>query len=452
MSADEPTVLIVEDDLGLQSQLKWCLDEFAVCTASDGAEALVQLARCSPAVVLQDLGLPPAPAGVEAGLACMRKILSTAPHTKIIVLTGNEDHRAALEAVAAGAFDYCRKPIDAEDLRNAVTRAFKMAALERENERLRESQAPSVIEGLIASDEGTRAVCRKLEKIAPSDVSVLISGESGTGKELLARALHALSARKQHRFVAINCAAIPENLLESELFGHEKGAFTGAHRQVIGKIELAQGGTLFLDEIGDMALPLQAKLLRFLQSRVIERVGGREELAIDTRIVCATHQDLKGLIGAQRFREDLYYRLSGVVLEVPPLRARGAGITVLAHGLLRQLATRAGRSSMRLSAAAVTAIERHEWPGNVRELENRLNTALILSESAEIGADDLGFPAAAPVPTTLTRAREVAEREAVTRALAMADHNISKASELLGITRPTLYDLMDKLALRPVNE
>jgi two-component system NtrC family response regulator len=443
--------LIVEDDLGLQKQLKWCFDEYEVIAATNRTEALTQLRRFSPPVVLQDLGLPPDAEGVSEGIETLREIVSLSPTTKVIVVTGNHDRDNAVKAVSLGAYDFYEKPVDTDILRLLVNRAFHIYALEEQNRQLRESQASSPLEGIIATDDGMLKVCRMVEKIAPTSASVLILGESGTGKELLARAVHAQSNRRDGKFVAINCAAIPEQLLESELFGYEKGAYTGAAKQTIGKVELANGGTLFLDEIGDMPLSLQAKLLRFLQDRVIERVGGREEIHVDVRIVCATNQDLSALIASQRFRQDLYYRISELSIVVPPLRERGAGIAVLAHAILRRLSASEGRPKRGFTEEAVAAIGAYPWPGNVRELENKIKTAVIMSDAPMITAEDLGLATVVDrgLAFNLREARARAEKETIRQAMMIADGNVSRAAELLGITRPTLYDLMERYAMRP---
>ena len=451
MSTDKPILLIVEDDLGLQKQLKWCFDEYEVIAATNRTEALTQLRRFSPPVVLQDLGLPPDAEGVSEGIETLREIVSLSPTTKVIVVTGNHDRDNAVKAVSLGAYDFYEKPVDTDILRLLVNRAFHIYTLEEQNRQLRETQASSPLEGIIATDDGMLKVCRMVEKIAPTSASVLILGESGTGKELLARAVHAQSNRRDARFVAINCAAIPEQLLESELFGYEKGAYTGAAKQTIGKVELADGGTLFLDEIGDMPLSLQAKLLRFLQDRVIERVGGREEIHVDVRIVCATNQDLSALIASQRFRQDLYYRISELSIVVPPLRERGAGIAVLAHAILRRLSASEGRPKRGFTEEAVAAIGAYPWPGNVRELENKIKTAVIMSDAPMITAEDLGLATVVDrgLAFNLREARARAEKETIRQAMMIADGNVSRAAELLGITRPTLYDLMERYAMRP---
>ncbi|WP_129645556.1 PEP-CTERM-box response regulator transcription factor [Peristeroidobacter agariperforans] len=450
MTDDKPRLLIVEDDLGLQKQLKWCFDEHEVLIAGTRAEAMAQLRRFEPAVVLQDLGLPPDPEGVSEGMATLKEILSVAPQVKVIVVTGNHDRDNAVRAVSLGAYDFYQKPVDTDVLRLIVSRAFNIYALEEQNRQLRDAQYKSPFEGLIATDEAMQKVCRMVERVAPTDVSVLILGESGTGKELLARAVHSQSSRKGGRFVAINCAAIPEQLLESELFGHEKGAFTGAVKQTIGKVELADGGTLFLDEIGDMPLALQAKLLRFLQNRVIERVGGRQEIPVSVRVVCATNKDLQAMIGEQRFRQDLYYRIGEVIVSVPPLRDRRGAASVLAHSFLRKYSGVQSRPKRGFSAEAIAAIEAYEWPGNVRELENKVKSAAILADAAMITPDDLGLRQADELESlfNLKSLRARVERQAVLQAISIVDGNLSRAADLLGISRPTLYDLMDKYSIR----
>ena len=386
MTNDKPKLLIVEDDLGLRSQLKWCFDDYEVLTADDRTSAMAELRRHAPAVVLQDLGLPPDPTGVSEGMQTLSEILQVAPETKVIVVTGNSDRDNAVRSVSRGAYDFCVKPVDTDVLKLIVSRAFHIHALETRNRELMNAAAPAPLAGIIAPDEPMRRVCRLVERVAPTDATVLILGESGTGKELLARALHEASPRRVHRFVPINCAAIPEALLETELFGHEKGAFTGAVRQVVGKVEIAAGGTLFLDEIGDMPLPLQAKLLRFLQGRVIERVGGRTEIPVDVRVVCATNQNLQELTTEQRFRQDLYFRISEITINVPPLRDRPGARPVLAQALLRRLGALHGPARRGFSEDALAAIEAYSWPGNVRELENKVKTGLIMADGPLITA------------------------------------------------------------------
>ena len=449
MSSKPTRLLIVEDDPGLQRQLKWALEPYEVECASSRAEALVAVRRLEPPIVLQDLGLPPDPDGVEEGFATIAEILRQAPATKIIVVTGREGREHALRAIAAGAYDFCQKPVDMDVLSLIIDRARRIYELEEENRRL--GGNPSLaLEGVIAASEPMVKVCRLVQKLAPTQASVLLLGESGTGKERLARALHALSARAGQPMVALNCAAIPETLLESELFGYERGAFTGAVKQTLGKIETADGGTLFLDEIGDMPLTLQAKLLRFLQERVIERIGGREVIQVDVRIIAATHRDLKTAMEQKAFREDLYYRISEVAVQIPPLRERGSDAVLIANYLLQIACKRHGKSLLKLGPDAIAAIEKYPWPGNVRELENKVNGAAIMTEGKLITAEDLSLEAVVPegeaqiVP--LREVRQRAETEAVQRALAVTGGNVSRAAELLGVTRPTLYDLIQRTA------
>ena len=440
-------LLVIEDDAGLQKQLQWSFDGYEVLLAGGRETALAQVRRHQPAVVTMDLGLPPDPDGATEGLATLQQILALAPDTKIIVLSGNQERAHALKAVALGAYDFHQKPFDADMLGLVIARAFYLHAMQQENRRMLQTQADSPLAGIVSRDPGMLKLCRSVEKVAPTSASVMLQGDSGSGKELIARGLHALSNRSAQRFVAINCAAIPENLLESELFGYEKGAFTGAARQTLGKIELAHGGTFFLDEIGDMPLALQAKLLRFLQERVIERVGGRGEIAVDVRIVCATHQDLKMLAGQGRFREDLYYRLSEIVLRIAPLRERAGDAALLAHHFKNKFCASEGRASLHFSSDALQAIEAYGWPGNVREVENCIKRAVIMCDGPLISLDDLGLPASTPgAPAeeslNLRQARDAAEYRVMVRALARSDGNIVKAAELLGVSRPTLYDLM----------
>ena len=449
MSEASRKLLIVEDDPGLLSQLKWCFEDYDVYTAEDRDSAIVELRRHEPMVVLQDLGLPPKPEGVEEGLETLGEILKLAPYTKVIVVTGNGDQENALTAVAQGAYDFYEKPVDTDILKLLVDRAFNISELEFENRRLQNKIHESPLDGIIAASEGMLAVCRMIEKVAPTDVTTLLLGESGTGKELLARALHRLSPRVDSNFVAINCAAIPENLLESELFGHEKGAFTGAHKQTIGKVELACGGTLFLDEIGDMPMPLQAKMLRFLQERVIERVGGRQEIAVDVRVVCATNQRPELLIKEGLFREDLYYRISEITINIPPYRDREEGRLILARNLLQKYSHLQKRPINGFSEDAMLAIGTYAWPGNVRELENKIKGAVIMADSKLVSAADLGLLEAEDEPESLNlrEVRQRAESKAIRVVLTKSYGNISKAAEMLGITRPTLYDLMNKYGL-----
>jgi two-component system NtrC family response regulator len=447
-----PQLLIVEDDLALQKQIKWSLDQFESVTADERASALNQLRQHAPAVVTMDLGLPPDADGVTEGFKLLEQMLAAAPEVKVIVLTGQNGQDNALRAVAMGAYDFLAKPFEPEVLNLTVERAFRLHELQAENRRLQAMRQPDSLSGLLTRDPQMLRVCRTIEKVADSGATVMLLGESGTGKEVLARGLHQSSNRRNERFVAINCAAIPENLLESELFGYEKGAFTGAAKTTLGKIETAHHGTLMLDEIGDLPMPLQAKLLRFLQERVIERLGGRQEIAVDVRIVCATHQDLKQLTTQGRFREDLYYRLAEIVVNIPPLRERVGDTALLAHALTKRFAGEQRRGSLSLGESALRAIEAHCWPGNIRELENCLKRAAIMADGSQITAEDLSLVTsdaqATEASLDLRAVREEAERKAVIAALSRTNNNVLKAAELLGVSRPTLYDLMHRLGLK----
>ena len=448
LADDKPTLLIVEDDPGLQKQLKWCFDEYQVIPATDRASALVALRRYEPAVILQDLGLPPDPEGVSEGFATLLETLKLAPKTKVIVVTGQLDKQNAVRAVGMGAYDFYQKPVDTDVLRLLVQRAFHIHSLEEQNRALVQRQGLMPLAGVIAIAEPMVKACRTIEKVAPTNATVLLLGDSGTGKELLARAVHSLSPRAAKPFVAINCAAIPDTLLESELFGYEKGAFTGAVKQTQGKFEHANGGTLFLDEIGDMPLSLQAKLLRFLQDRVVERIGGRDRIPVDVRIVCATNKDLPAIIRSGEFREDLYYRISEVTVRIPPLRDRAGDAVVIAQAILDRRAREHSRPIKGFTPEALKAIEAYPWPGNIRELENRINGAVIMTEGKYVSVEDLGLPSSAESADlswlNLRVARARAERDAIRQALAVAGWNLSRSAELLGITRPTLYDLLEK--------
>ncbi len=451
MTQSKPKLLIIEDDPGLQKQLKWSFDAYDVVVAGDREAALAQVRRHEPAVVTMDLGLPPDPDGATEGLATLQQVLALAPETKMIVLTGNQDRSHAVKAIAMGAYDFHQKPFDPEMLALVVQRAFYLHALQQENRRMLQSQVDSPLAGVISRDAGMQKVCRQIEKVAPTSASVMVLGESGTGKEVLARALHQSSPRAGQRFMAINCAAIPENLLESELFGYEKGAFTGAAKQTKGKVELAHGGTFFLDEVGDLPMSLQAKLLRFLQERVIERVGGHEEIPVDVRIVCATHQNLKTLAATGRFREDLYYRLSEIVVTIPPLRDRVGDAALLAHHFKNKFCAAESRATLHFSQEAMAVVEAYPWPGNVREMENCIKRAVIMADGPQIMTEDLGLSGAAlpEEPLNLRQVRDEAEYGAIVKALSRVDGNIAKAAELLGISRPTLYDLMGRHAIKP---
>jgi two-component system NtrC family response regulator len=459
-------LLVVDDDPGILRAIKWALEGYELFTAEDRKGAVDAARRHRPRVVTLDLGLPPHVDEPSEGLAALEEILGIAPSTKVIVVTGNDDRPVAVQAIAKGAWDFCSKPMDSETLRVIIARAFHVFDLEEENRALR-SAGEQPLHGVITTDQAMLRICRTIEKIAPANIIVLLLGESGTGKEVLARALHDLNDQRSGPFVAINCAAIPENLLESELFGHERGAFTGAVRQVKGKIELATGGTLFLDEIGDMPMALQAKLLRVLQHRQIERVGGRTPIPIDVRVVCATNQPLQQRMAEGAFREDLYYRISELSIEIPPLRERGEDTVVLAQHFVERFASEHGSNVPRLRPDAVEAICRHAWRGNVRELQNRVRRAVILADGQKITAADLDLEPVLDHPAslganavpTLREAREQAERQAISAALAASQGNLTAAAKILQVSRPTLYSLLrqqevraepgDQLALAP---
>ncbi len=445
-------LLVVEDDAGLQSALRWAFDGIEVVIAEDRPGAIAQLRRHEPPVVTLDLGLPPDPGGASEGLATMKEILKLAPYTKVIVVTGNHDRANAVRAIGEGAWMFFQKPVEVELLSAIVDRAFRIYELEEENREFGTAGVHGPLAGIVCTSAPMLELCHMVEKLAATELTVLLLGASGTGKELLARALHSQSVRAKQRFVALNCAAIPETLLESELFGHEKGAFTGAHKQNQGSIEYADGGTLFLDEIGDLPLFTQVKLLRFLQERTITRVGGRGEIPVDVRVVCATHRDLSALMQAGQFREDLYYRLSEVSLHVPPLRERRDDIIVLAHFFLHRAARATARDILGFSPDALAALERHDWPGNVRELENRVKRAVIMTEGRQVTAKALDLnsnDSNVLTPINLREARERTERDVLSHALRRAQGNVSQAAELLGVTRPTCYALMAKYKLEP---
>jgi len=441
-------LLIVEDDPGLQKQLKWSLEQYEIVLAGNRNEAITALRRYTPSVVTLDLGLPPDPTNASEGLATLKEMLDLAPHTKIIVVTGNDDRTNAIEAVALGAYDFYQKPVDADVLNLIIARAFQLHALERDYRALQQQQTFST--GLIATSPQMLGVIRMIERVAPTQATVLLLGESGTGKEVLAKAIHNQSPRSKQPFVAVNCAAIPETLLESELFGYEKGAFTGAVAQTKGKIEYAQGGTFFLDEIGDLPFALQAKLLRFIQERVIERLGGRKEIAVDVRIICATHRNLQEQIAQNLFRSDLYYRLSEITVEIPALREREGDIMAIGNALLQRYCQDNHYKEKRFSQEASRAMENYVWPGNIREMENKLKRAVILSDSHWITPEDLEINSQTEnsMPLNLKAVREAAETSAIKRALHYTDNNISEAARLLGVTRPTLYGLFDKYGIQ----
>ena len=442
-------VLVVDDDLGIQKQLKWALSDFDVVFAGDRQSTISQLRRFEPSVVTLDLGLPPDPDNASEGLQALQEILSLAPLTKVIVVTGNNDKENALKAISMGAYDFYQKPIDSDTINILIQRALNLTRLENEN-RLLSTTKPSMGR-IIGNSEAIQGISRKAEKIASTDITTLLLGESGTGKEVFARSIHEHSQRKNNNFVAINCASIPENLLESELFGYEKGAFTGANKTTIGKVETAKGGTLFLDEIGDMPLGLQAKMLRFLQERVIERVGGRSEISVDVRVICATHRDLPGMVKDETFREDLYYRVGEISILIPPLRDRDEDVVLLARTFLNQYKEEYGTKVKGFSDQAIKAMLAHKWPGNIRELQNKLKSAVVLAEGALIEPDDLGLSLSSDeteqTTLNLREVRELAESKAIRRAFHQSEQNMSRTAELLGVTRPTLYALIDKYRL-----
>ena len=443
-------MLVVEDDPGLQDQLRWCFDRYEVIVAGDRASALDQVRHHQPPVVTLDLGLPPDADGISEGLLTLEEIVAQSPDTKVIVVTGQNDRENAVRAVGSGAYDFYHKPIDAEILGLIVNRAYRLRELETENLSLMQQKVDHPVEGVVACSPEMVKVCRTVEKVAPSDASILLLGDSGTGKELCARSLHDLSPRSKGRFIAINCAAIPENLLESELFGYERGAFTGAVRQTPGKIEYANNGTLFLDEVGDLPMSLQAKLLRFLQERVVERIGGREEIQVNVRVVCATHQDLAEKIRTGTFREDLFYRISEIAVQIPPLKNRGGDILLLARMYLEVFTREQGRKLRGFSKDALSSLEAYAWPGNVRELKNRVKRAVIMAEGKQVTAKDLELSEAEAneADFSLRYMREQAERQAIMRALSHAAGKITIAADLLGISRPTIYDLIKKYNLK----
>jgi two-component system NtrC family response regulator len=450
MTDQAKVLLIVEDDEGLQRQLKWAYEGYEVICAGDRRQAIEALRAHEPAVVTLDLGLPPDPDGTDEGFATLAEIRRLKPDTKVIVATGHGARESATRAVAMGAYDFYKKPVDIDELGFIVARAFHLHEIEEEHRRLESGAAASVLGAIITAAPEMLKVAKTIERVASADVSVMLLGASGTGKELLARAVHEKSRRKGE-FIAINCAAIPENLLEAELFGYERGAFTGAVKSNVGKIELAEGGTLFLDEVGDIPLPLQVKLLRFLQERVIERIGGRQPIPVNTRIICATHQDLDSMTAAGSFREDLYYRLAEIVVKIPSLAERSGDSVLLARHFVNRFGRELNPGVQSLSPDAIDAIHAYGWPGNVRELENRIKRAVIMADGKSVTAADLDLAAAAQsaevLPINLRSAREVADRKAIRQAMSRTDNNISGAAKLLGISRPTLYDLLKQYRL-----
>jgi two-component system NtrC family response regulator len=438
---------VVEDDPGLRKQMHWCFPGYEIHEAEDRESAISQVRKHKPPVVTLDLGLPPDPANASEGLQALSDILAIAPETKVIVVTGNGERENALKSIDLGAYDFYQKPLEPEILGLIVERAYNLSELEQENRKLASYKQQDALNGVVASSPEMTQVCRMIEKIGPTNSTTLLLGASGTGKELLARALHDLSPRSNGNFIAINCAAIPENLLESELFGYEKGAFTGALKQTHGKLEYADAGTLFLDEIGDLTMPLQAKILRFLQERKIERVGGREEISLDVRIVCATHQDLQDKISAGEFREDLYYRISEITIRIPSLKDRSGDAVLIAKHFV-DLYGQGMNKKCTLDKSAINAIQGYAWPGNIRELENRIKRAMIMTEKGRIKSTDLELPDDNPVTLNLRDIRDKAEHQTLIKAMEASNGKITRAAELLGISRPTLYDLLEKYGMK----
>jgi two-component system NtrC family response regulator len=447
---EKPKILVVDDDEDIRVSMKWALArDYSVLLAEDRESALEVLRRERPLVVTLDLGLPPVPYGVEEGMRLMAEMLEIDALLKIVIITGQDEKGNAIRAIGEGAYDFFCKPIQVDELKVVLNRVFRVSRLEQQHLELQASLSREAFEEILGSSPQIQEVFATVRKVAGTDVPVLIVGESGTGKELVAKAIHGRSARREGPFVAINCAAIPDNLLESELFGHEKGAFTGAHAKRQGRIELAHGGTLFLDEIGDLPLGLQVKLLRFLQEHHLERVGGREEITVDTRVLAATNTDLPRAMSENRFREDLYYRLGVVVISVPPLRDREGDVVFLAQAFLQKYAADSQKKLMGFTRPAVRALEAHSWPGNVRELENRIRRAVIMAQSAKLTVEDLQLtsPYTKYEGLGLKEAREGLEKDLILQALAKNRGNLTRIAADLGISRPTLYELMDKLGI-----
>jgi two-component system NtrC family response regulator len=443
-------LLIVDDDQGIQKQLKWSLSDYDVVLAGDRESAIAAVRRHEPKVITLDLGLPPDAANASEGLAALQEILTIAPNSKVIVITGNDDRTHALAAISVGAYDFYQKPIETDVINVIVSRAFSLAGIEEENRKMRAVAGSDM--GIIGNSESIERLRMMIKRIAPTSITALLLGESGTGKEVAANAVHLASDRKKKPFIAINCASIPEALLESELFGFEKGAFTGAHRTTKGKIECAEGGTLFLDEIGDMPYSLQAKLLRFLQEKNIERLGGRQEISVDVRVVCATNQNLEQMVADKTFREDLFYRVSEITLNIPPLRDRDEDVIILAQYFLQHYAMEYKRNVKSFSEDALSAIKAHKWPGNIRELQNKVKSSVIMTTGTQVTAIDLGFfdhlDKSFELSLNLRVVREQAESITIQKAYTLSDGNMSKAADLLGVTRPTLYSLIEKYGLK----
>jgi two-component system NtrC family response regulator len=443
------SILIIDDDKGIRKQLKWSLSDYNAIFADDRESAITAVRRYEPKIVTLDLGLPPDAANATEGLAALEQILAIAPTTKVIVITGNDDRTNALKAIAAGAYDFYQKPIEPEVINIIVARAFSVFSIEKENRELHAFLDSDF--GMLGNSDVIERLRLMIERIAPTTITALLLGESGTGKEVAAKAIHMASDRSDKPFIAINCASIPENLLESELFGFEKGAYTGAHRTTLGKIECAQGGTLFLDEIGDMPLSLQAKLLRFLQEKCIERLGGRKEIPVDVRVICATNQPLQEMVVAKTFREDLFYRINEMSLNIPPLREREQDVFILGQFFLQHYALEFKRHLNGFSDNALSAMKAYNWPGNIRELQNKVKSSVIMAMGKQVKAADLGFhehnDETVELNVNLRQVREQAEIKAIKKAYALADGKMSKTAELLGITRPTIYSLIEKYSL-----
>jgi two-component system NtrC family response regulator len=449
-STQHPKILIVDDEEDIRTQMKWALaPDYQVFLAGDRESAMEVVGKEKPPVVTLDLGLPPGPAHVKEGFAALSEMLSADPFIKVIIITGRGEKEHALKAVGEGAYDFLYKPVEIDELKVVLKRAFYIASLEREHHFLQRQIGEEGFQGMLGGSPQMQEVFATVRKVATTEAPVLIVGESGTGKELVAQAVHRLSPRREGPFIVINCGAIPETLLESELFGHEKGAFTGAHIQRKGRIEAAREGTLFLDEIGDLSLGLQVKLLRYLQEQVIERIGGREQIRVDARVITATNCDLKQAMKTGAFREDLYFRLAVVSIEMPLLRDREGDIFMLAKAFLNRYAEEAKRRITGFTIQAMRAIENYSWPGNVRELENRIKRAVIMAEGTKITPADLelGIHQAKDEYLNLKEARVAMEKDLIQKALARTKDNVTRAAEALGISRPTLYELMEKLGI-----
>ncbi|WP_223577023.1 PEP-CTERM-box response regulator transcription factor [Kangiella taiwanensis] len=449
MAQNKPELLVIEDDKGLQKQLKWSFDEYHVVLAEDKDSSLVELRRFQPKVITLDLGLPPDPANASAGLELLEDILKLSPSSKIIVVTGNDEREVAMKAVELGAYDYYHKPIQPEELKLIINRAFELANLEEESRVYRRNENMR-FHGIVATSPKMLAVCQKIEKVAPTDLNVMLEGDSGTGKEVLGRAVHNLSKKDDKPFVYLNCAAIPENLLETELFGYDATGFSKGQSSSKGKIEEANEGTLFLDEVGMMPMSLQAKFMRVLSEGVVERVGSREAQPVALRVICSANSQLEQQVQEGKFREDLYYKLNEINIAIPPLAERDGDVVLIARAMLNKFNKQFGRNIRGFTKSAVQAMEAYSWPGNVRELENKIKSAVVMSDNTQISPEDLQIDESQlrEMPLNLRQVREAAETRAIQRAIVLADGNISQAAKLLGLTRPTLYSLMDKYSIQ----